>query len=337
MQITIMFILKLKIVKTKNLFFALAVLSILFSCEKDKNNDPESSKNTHRINQVTYDDDGISEDWKSVFSYEGEKLVKITKYDKDESGNWIEENKTEIKYSGDNASETWYNKGTGNWELIGKSEYIIQKGLMVEESWFNFINGSWVELWKWTYQYSGSNISAWQSYNNENWDGTLVPKQKGEYKYQNEKLIEYIDYRLYVSDNWYPSFKDIFSYDGNNLSNYVGFVKIDTDTWEKMYKTDLLYSGDKVSQIDDYSWNDLSNQWEFQQSKSYTYNSNGYLIEKLEDDGDKTTYEYEEGHGNAKFFSYLPEELVYGEPTLKFASVNEIRNYIPYYQRLKTK
>src|SRR5690606_5630882 len=98
------------------------------------------------------------------------------------------------------------------------------------------------------------------------------------------------------------------------------------------YKVEYHYSGDVILQKDYYHFNIELNQWESTGNESYTYNSNGYLIEVLQDNGNKTTFEYEEGHGNAKLFLHSPGSFINGEPTLKSASLYGIGNDISYYQ-----
>jgi len=323
--------------KIKNLLLAIVAISLLVSCEKDKENDSSISKNSHRIKQIIYNSNGGLDYWKEVFTYKGEKLVKITKYIKYESRNWNEISKTEITYSDDNAIATWYDKESGSWEIDKKYEYIIQNGLMMEEFHYLYEDDTWVEYWKWTYQYSGSNISAWQSYYYYNQDGTVKQNYKGEYIYQNNKLSESRRYKLDESDIWYQYDNKIFTYDGNNLINQIDYDLDESDNWGKAYKSEFLYSGDKVTQKEYFYWNSGDSQWVSKDVESYTYDSNGYLIEKLDEDGDIRTYEYEEGNGNAKLFWYYPEELANGEPTLKSASITRKRKYIPYYQRLKNK
>lgn len=320
--------------KIKNLLLAILAISLFVSCEKDNDNDSSPSKNSHRIKQIFSEYDNYSK--KTVFSYEGEKLVNITEYLKFESG-INEEFKAEITYSGDNATETWYHKESGSWELDEKYEYVIQNGLMMEETDYDYGNGTWIEDGKWTYQYSGNNISGWQGYEDEDEDGTLEQDSKGEYIYQNGKLSEYKGYELDESNNWYQDYKTTFTYAGSNMINWIDFNLDESDNWKNYYKAEYQYSGDKVSQIEGFYWNSNDSQWESVDLDSYTYNSNGYLIGELDDDGEKRTYEYEEGNGNAKFFWYYPEELVYGEPTLKSASINKSRKYIPYYQRLRNR
>ena len=46
----------------------------------------------------------------------------------------------------------------------------------------------------------------------------------------------------------------------------------------------------------------------------YEYDENNNLI-KVGNDSYWSEYEYEPGNGNARFFTYYPEEMIFGAPT----------------------
>lgn len=225
----------------------------------------------------------------------------------------------------------------GKWGIDQKTEYLIQNGLIMEEYYYDYEDGTWVEDRKWTYQYSGNNITAWQSFYYYEENGTLEQDGKGEYYYQNSKLAEYKVYELDESGNWSQYDKETFTYDGSNLINWINYGLDESDNWGNNYKAEYQYSGNKVSQMAYFYWSREDSQWESQNLVSFNYNSNGYLSEELLEFGDDRTYEYEEGHGNAKLFLYPEEELVYGMPTIKSAGINRNRKYVPYYQRLNNR
>ncbi len=319
--------------KTKNLLLALVAILALASCDKD--NDPGLTKNSHRVKQIIFDTEGYNNDWKYVFTYEGEKMASFLEYNRDESGNWYEKLKTDVSYAGDNATVTCYEKDSGSWKITDKHEYVIQSGLMMEELNYDYENGAWIKASKWTYQYSGTNISAWQSYDDEDEDGTFEQNGKGEYIYKNGKITDYKEYKLGESDNFYLNSRETFDYNGSKMISFIDYNLDESDSLINASQTEYHYSGDKVSETEYSNWNSDKNQWDSEYLKSFIYNSNGYLIEEIFDDSDKVTYEYEEGHGNAKFFFYYPEASIYREPTLRNAGTTKNRKYIPYYQRLK--
>jgi len=104
--------------KIKFILFATVLISILISCEKDEEKYSSTLKNTHRIKQIVQIDRGEFDVLKSVYLYEGEKLVKVIYNEIDESGNWNETDKNEIIYSGNNASATRYYKESDNWKIL---------------------------------------------------------------------------------------------------------------------------------------------------------------------------------------------------------------------------
>ena len=316
--------------KIKNLLLAFAAILLFVTCEKDEDKDSMASKNSHRIKQIVYDGGKID------FTYENENLVKSTQYKKDESDNWVEDYRMEFSYSGDIATATWGGIESGAWEIDDKTEYLIQNGLIMEEHNYDYEDGTWIEDRKWTYQYSGSNITSWQSFYYDEEGGTLEQDERGEYFYQNSKVEEYKVYEHDESGNWSEYAKETFTYDGSNLINWINYGLDESDNSENNYKYEYQYSGDKVSQMAYFYWNTEESQWESQNIVSFNYNSNGYLSEELLEFGDDRTYEYEEGHGNAKLILSHPMELIYKGPTIKSADSGS-RAYVPYYQRLNNR
>jgi len=247
----------------------------------------------------------------------------------------VVEEKIEISYSGDNILETGYENVAGNLEIGAKSEYVVQNGLMMEELYYILKGGTWVKDNKCSYQYSGTDITAWQSYNDENNDGILEQNGKGEYAYQDGKLSEYKNYKKDGYGSWYQDNKTTFVYEGNKLISWIDHKPDGSQGWLNNVKVEFLYSGDYVLQRDIFWWYSALNIWKSLGSRLYSFNSDGYLIEESEVEGNKMTCEYEEGSGNATCFFYRPEDLVYGEPTFKSTDQYRLINHIPYYKRLK--
>ena len=297
----------------RNILFTTILILLLFSCEKD--NDSEPIRNSHRIKQMVqfYNDNETS---KTDFTYEGERLEEFTEYNKDTSGNWIEDFKAEISYSGDIVTKKCFDKATDIWILDYKHEYVIQNGLMIEFSTIDYWNGEWIEQSKYIYEYSGNCIVGWQLYRDVNGNGTIELKQKGEYIYQNGKLVEYKYYED-KWDDWYQMKKETFSYLEDNLTSYINYRRDESDNWLENYKYEYIYSGSNVSNKKRFIWIIESNKWESSGSLSFSYDSLGYLIEELDIKGYKTTFEYEEGHGNAMHFWNYPNQSIYRWPTLK--------------------
>jgi hypothetical protein len=310
------------------------VFLFILSCEKNKSDEPGDVENTQRIKLALYDNEGENNDWKSEYSYEENNLSLVIEYRKDEQGIWTEEYKAEFSYNGTNATATWFEYSSGVWEPIDKSEYIIENGLIMQELNFDYEQGQWVQDWKYNYEYNGAQLIAWQSYyNNDN--GILIENEKGAYEYADDLLTEYLGYEKNGSGDWEFDDRETFSYSGNELSGWIDYNLDGSDNWIESYKCDYTYLGDNISTAMYFNWDDGINNWETESfSEYYSYNSAGYLTERVDDDGYRVNIEYEEGNGNASLFWYYPEDLVYGKPTFKSASRPD--KFVPYYKRVGT-
>lgn len=297
---------------------------------------PGDAKNSHRVKQVvSYYQSGTQKE-KTVFSYEGENLIMITEFNSDFNGNWIKNKKIEISYSGSNATatESKFSTGNNNWEINHKMEYIIDNGQITEELIYYSLDNQWDAYGKYTYQYSGTQLIATQSYGKKKKNENLIQNEKSEYIYDNKKLIESIGYYNYKINDWVPDIKITYSFSGSNLNEFVVYnnSKVPND-WIKAFKCENTYSGNNMTKSGYWYWNTEINDWdnETYRTSIYSYDSNGYFIEENYEN-EKTTIEYEEGNGNATLFYYYPIELVFDAPELKSISIN--KQNTPYYKRM---
>lgn len=310
----------------KKTFFLLSLLPLFVACDKD--DDTTIEKNSHRIKQAIYNATD-----KEVYTYDGENLVGVTYYSLDANEEWVESYKEEYSYSGNNITRIKSEIDDGTWIQYGKSEIVLQDGLITEEMHYSNSDDAWQPDWKWNYQYSANNISAWRSYEYSSETNAFIQDGKSDYVYNGGILTENIEYSSGEGDDLVKDFKYSFSFDGGSLSNIIGYNWNEIDNvWESDYKNELIYSGKNVSTYNHY--NSVEESWVLSSSIQYTYNSEGYLSGYTEGEY-TTTYEYEEGNGNAELLSYYPEEIVNGEPTLKSAGTDLTEKYIPYYQRIR--
>ncbi len=317
------------------IFLVIFALGFIGACSKDDNDPDGSSLNTHRVSQVTMNS-GEGDVVRYVFSYQGDKLVQVMLYEKDDNENWIEQHKDVITYTGDKATLICHQKEAGVWQMTSKYEYVIQNGLMTQELYFTLIDDAWINLSKWTYHYSNKRLTSWQSEHYDAESGATLDLDKGENVYQNGKITEYKEYDSSdESEEWIQDDKILFSYSGDQLTGYMEYELDETENWEEYKKAELSYVGNLISQRVTYYWDSELSEWEEGNSIFYTYNSNGYLLTETDDEDRQYLYEYEEGNGNATFFWVYPEEVMYRTPTLKSASVKGNGMHIPYYQRLK--
>lgn len=308
------------------LLLSAVLISLLFACNKDEeliNETPNngSSNKSFRLKQAT-SYSGSSAIQKSDYIYLGDKLVNATTSRKDDSGNWIEYFKTDISYSGDSRTLKGFTKDASTWAFKYKIEYLTQNSLIVESRTY-FEENNLEDFGKRTYQYSGSNITSWQNYAYDYSSKTNLISVKGENVYVEEKLIESKTYQPGEPDSWYQVGKEIYTYNGNNLENWVGYLPSKLNNWIEYKKRDYIYSGENVSQLDYFDWDKENNQWVSTDKVTYKYNSEGYLIEE-QSNSKKITYEYEEGVGNAKSVFSDPASAIYGRPTIKNASLDNI-------------
>jgi YD repeat-containing protein len=315
--------------KIKILVFTCMVIPLLLSCDED------DEKNPHRIKQIIYDDsDGNDYDYKWVFYYNNnEQLIQMIHHEKDDYGSWEEDRIVEFEYGSSVTTATRSDLVLyGDPKMLSRSEYNIQNNLIMEELYLDYDEDQWVVAWKWAYQYSGADLIGWRSYNDV--DGVLKQDGRAEYSYRDGKLTEYLYEYLNNTNNWVPIDRETFSYSGDHLSGWIDFNYDNTGKWIEYYKSEYSYADGRVFKIEYYDIDTLTNAWKSEPYNrvTYDYDSNGCLAGWLDDDGDKTTYEYEEGHGNAKLFYYYPESLVYERPTLKSAMAKG--EYVPYYKRI---
>jgi hypothetical protein len=306
----------------KKLLLLSLTISMLFACKKDE---PQPVEKTYRIKQVLHDDINDSYDRKTIFSYSGENLIQTIKYKKDINGNWIENYKREIIYSNNIATEFTYDKVNNDWVVNDKIEYKIENGLMTEEFDFYKDGDTWIETDKYIYQYSNKKLSSWQRIDYEL--GDWVQDEKGEYIYENDKLIKSNKYDFDAINGWIQKNKTMFSYSGDNINKWI-LYNYEDPNWIESSKEEYTFTGTQIASSTYYVWKNADWQLSPYDGINYTYNENNYLIQSSGLEGN-TTYEYEEGLGNAKLFIYYPEDLVFGSPTIKGK-----KTHIPYYQRI---
>lgn len=305
--------------KFNNILFAIAVVLIFTSCEKNDEN------KSYRILRACVKTDRFSEI--DSFFYDCEKLIRI-KSSYNDDGEWFEISREEISYSDDQITLIAFDYliESNSFEPIAKTEFIMDEGLRQEERIFFYNDDSWELNRKMIYQYSENNLKSWQiCYSDGN--GGFYPGLKCDYTYQCGVLNE-----ILISGNrskvWEPMEKRTYSYDDeSNLLNWTFFRKDQANNWAQDYKEDLFYTEDQIAEIDGFTWN--STNWIPSGGYTYSYNNNGYLCETI-NDYSSTTYEYEEGNGNAKFFYFHPEDWVSGHPMIESAK----HKRKPYHKRI---
>ncbi len=269
--------------KIFGIFFMSLVL--VTSCEKDD----EPTKDGYRIKEVlTQRLDDSDHFYKKTFIYKGDRLVTRKIEDHAYGKTWKE--KTTFAYLENKISAVtnFTERGSDEWKLHDKKEYILENGL-VKSKIQEYFNGNKNTT---KYEYNGKNLTK-IIYNDGRYDASI---------YDNNRIVEY---KIFKSDGSLYG-KNIFEYTEGKLmritSSYGNYLS---------NKSEYKYSGNKISEETVYNFN--NNEWKLEKSTSYKYNNKGLLIEEVSNNI-KVTYKYERGKGNARLFQNPYDVLLQKEP-----------------------
>jgi len=341
------------------LIFAILLISILTSCDKD-NDFLIPNKTTHRIKQIVIEYDKNRKtteifdlDEKYNFIYDGERLINIIGYVKNEKNNWIESNKAEIIYNYDTISKYYYEKPyqtswsgylgdsvidwnykqTDTWILKNKHQLIFVNDLLIEEIFNYNYEFEEYQTWGYVYNYSGNNLICFQEY----YSTEKIYVGKLDIIYNNDKISKMNRYKDGNSDNLTYT----LNYNNNNLTSVLY-----SKNFEPCEKSEYVYSNNNISQIYFFEWN--NNNWGNEYNTTYIYNNNDLIEETVGfhrqydnnswSGGYKATYEYEDGIGNAKYlfdFGFSTHIDIFNYPSLKSCEIEKIQPkiFMPYFQR----
>ena len=194
---------------------------IITSCSKDDDNStggdtPTNSTSVRLSESINYH--GTEKVSKKSYSYNGEMLENITEYSYSDKGEWIEDNKVDVLYPGENSfEEIHYNYNGDNWEPNYKTNV-------------NHENGLW------------QNITSY-SFNGTDW----ITSHKTNYIYNNNKIIKEENFSFYNGE-MQNSFQDIYTWVGDTPST-VKTYEWDGNSWEYYAKDTLIYTGGKLFSI----------------------------------------------------------------------------------------
>lgn len=310
-------------------YLLIAILFIGFtSCNKD--DEDKQKKNSHRIKQLLFENDYSNT--KEEFSYENERLVSILSSEKNEESIWEESSLMEFEYSNNLIYTKFSEKIDGSYVLVYTIDSKTLNDLITEEV-LTSLDVTKEESWKCQYQYSGSKLINWERLRDKDNSGVYSPYEKGEYTYEQDKLIEYVHSMGSAEGTWEPLFKYVFTNTDNGFSDYTCYSYSQEEEFFKLFLCDYVYSDNLISKSTISIWQAIDESWMEFISRLYTYNSDGYLTDVLESGyaGNTTKqYEYEEGHGNIQSLIY-PEEIVLKEPHYKSSRKKE--SYTPFYKR----
>ena len=314
-------------------YLLIAILFIGFtSCNKDEAD--KQIKNSHRIKQVITESNYSNT--KEEFLYENEKLVSIISSKKNEAAIWEASSLMEFEYSPKLTYTKYSEKVDDSYVLVYTIESKIVNEVILEES-LTSLDLTKEKSWKCEYQYSGSKLTNWERLRDKENSGVYSPYEKGEYIYEQDKLIEYIHSMGTEEGTWKPLFKYVFTNTDNGFNGFTCYTYLNEEELFKAFLCDYTYSNNLISKSSISMWQAEDESWMEFMSRLYTYNSDGYLTDILEAGyaGNTTKqYEYEEGHGNIESLIY-PEIMVLKEPHYKSGRKNE--SYMPFYKRYNNK
>lgn len=264
--------------------FSLAFALLLISCTKNENPDPENPKNEYRIKEILRQEGG-KDFSKTIFTYEGEKLVKKQLIPLQP----IED----LAY-------------TEIFSYDGKTVTRVEEGMVKAKT---------------VTEFDGTKIVSETHFIGEN--GTFILSKKDRYNYEEEKLLS-IEITIYSDSDSTKSYID-FLYSDDKLMENVTWVHDENGIKEILSKRQYEYMNEKVALIKYFQKDDsdLGLQWKVEYKYSgddvvskynyrmrydgefvifgayyYDYNEYGYL-EKENYNYTETYYTYEEGIGNA--------------------------------------
>lgn len=310
-------------------YLLIAILFIGFtSCNKDDEDKP--IKNSHRIKQsITEINNNIT---KNEFIYENEVLVAIKTSVTNDLTMRDESSLMEFEYSTDRIYNKYSEKVDGSYVLVSTIESKTLNGLIIEET-LTSLDLTKEESWNCKYQYSGSKLTHWERLSDKENTGVYSPYEKGEYIYEQNKLIEHILYNGTQEGTWEPFFKYEYTNTDEGLSAYTVHIYSEEEEFHKFMLFDCSYSNNLMSEMITSFWEEEKESWIEFITTLYNYNSYGYLTEIVQNGFTSSYYEYEEGHGNIESL-YFPEDAVVKRP--RYKSSKEKESYMPFYKRYNT-
>jgi len=266
-----------------SLLLFLPVLLLFPGCHPDDENPAGAD---YRIIEMKYYEGGVLTAG-AYYSYEGEKLSKITSYSDD-----FQDTATSVFEYPDENSIVW-----SELTPLVKVECLFQAGKMTQYQRSQFTDNSWEIMEKYTYQNTGGNLTE------EIWEGTIYgeyrPFEKFTYEYEGIKVEQAFNYYYdpYHS-TWLKMGKDEAIYDGNLISKVKHYSYADS-SYVEYYYTDLQYDGSLLTG----AFTHLASTNELTVSYIFTYDEKGNMVSRESTDGpagDRIECFYEAGKGNLR-------------------------------------
>ena len=257
--------------------FAVSVLLILSSCNKDDNKEPNASSGFRIIAEKSYSSNAI--DYTTNYLYTNNKLTKATSADEWSQQEIVftypdENNITATVTDGQTsfvATITLVNNKVDEFTVPGdwKDTYSYNSdGTVAEQSSYYFEDTGWVLNYTITSSYNGGKMTEF-IYSGDDGLGVMITYAKSEISYNGNEVNEIVT-SFFDGELWYPMQKSVYMHQAGNNIKITEYYTQDGTTFE----------------VDSYT--------------DFTYDENNNLIGRAEDGENdfRTEYEYEPGTGN---------------------------------------
>jgi hypothetical protein len=310
----------------KKLFVILVLSTLILSVTCKKSSDNEDS-NFRVIEVRNYID--ASHYYLLSYHYQGDKLESSAG---GFPGSTYDSAKTVFEYPDQNSMIEWgYSKTATGWIPATRIEYYIENKIVTHIEFYIYTdNPEGTPYSKIRYHYQNSKLieEKWYSYES----GNFVESSMTSYVYSGDKLIHSI---YYSADNtaWIENTKQVLFYSGNEIDSIVIYEHdYDYPFYNEQNKYEYKYLDGRISRVDQFYYHKSANSWEPDGYQEYTYNENGELESEtmmISSFSYTSKYYYEVGKGNFEQTTFRlsgASEKILPEPTKSFELKAESRN-----------
>jgi len=276
------------------LITTLLVIFTLVGCKKDSSDTNAEAVNSRIISEKWYSDNQLS--YELSYEYSGNKLSRLSS----SSGNleWLFEypDKNKITYN--------YFRSDGPDFSDNGSGIITLVDNKVTEITMDDIGPYGEYKYKATLVYnSDGEIESIKYYD---YDGSWIFYSEDTFTYSSGKLVQIM--YSYPTEVPISEYRYAFTYNGDELNDQVYSRRESGGDWIERSKKNYTYNLGKITKMISYWKNQTS--WVEEWDEEYTYDNNGYLIEKATSKyKERTEYTYEDGSGNyAQIFEFMEND-----------------------------
>ncbi len=200
-----------------------------------------------------------------------------------ENEEWVNIEKDQFIYDGDNISEVIFHIWSGSdWFIESRTSYSYDSQGYITSYVYDIYEGSeWITDMRINYYYEEGNIVKTEMYFNE--EGELTLATTIQYTYNSKGLLEEYEYYQYDEGESFLFMKDTYTYDALDREIENISFRIDYMTFELMPSmkiTSTYESNNENPSIEtQYDWDE--DEWVETDRELYSYNAKGYVIEVI--------------------------------------------------------